>query len=248
MVVCGGTLGIFMATALQRRGFRVCVVERGPLRGRAQEWNISRKELKELVVQGVLGEEDVVAAVAIDFNPIRVGFVGEDGPFEFFTRDILHLGVSPGVLLERAKQRFLAAGGVVRDNTPIKGVRVAPNGAAVDVTGEAEAITGRLVIDCMGNQSPISRQHRWGQRPDGICIVVGTCAAGFAPEKNTYADLMYSFTPTQWARGGDKNSQVQYFWEAFPASSGPGDRTTYMFQVRCVSCVLSGMEEWGMAG
>ncbi len=28
---------------------RVAVVERGPLRGRSQEWNISRKELAELV-------------------------------------------------------------------------------------------------------------------------------------------------------------------------------------------------------
>jgi len=42
VVVCGGTLGIFMACALQLRGFKVCVVERGPLRGRTQEWNISR--------------------------------------------------------------------------------------------------------------------------------------------------------------------------------------------------------------
>lgn len=41
-VVCGGTLGIFMAGALQQKGFRVCVVERGALKGRLQEWNISR--------------------------------------------------------------------------------------------------------------------------------------------------------------------------------------------------------------
>jgi lycopene cyclase CruP len=53
VVVCGGTLGIFMATALQRKGFKVCVVERGPLKGRAQEWNISRKELQELVVSAL---------------------------------------------------------------------------------------------------------------------------------------------------------------------------------------------------
>lgn len=30
-------------------GCRVAVVERGPLQGRQQEWNISRKELQELV-------------------------------------------------------------------------------------------------------------------------------------------------------------------------------------------------------
>ena len=75
------------------------------------------------------------------------------------------------------------------------------------------------------NQSPISRQARSGQQPDGICIVVGTMASGFAPENNTYADLLYSNTPTM-----DKGrSQVHWFWEAFPASSGKDDRTTYLF-------------------
>lgn len=49
VVVCGGTLGVFVGAALAQRGWRVAVVERGPLRGRAQEWNISRRELGELV-------------------------------------------------------------------------------------------------------------------------------------------------------------------------------------------------------
>jgi hypothetical protein len=140
-------------------------------------------------------------------------------------------------------------------------------------SGYLVRITGRLVLDCMGNQSPISRQLRWGKRPDGICIVVGSCASGFAPENNTMvsqraralhpcihkkrplwrlylarlpivcsllsaiptmrplsnitgfaclvqSDLIYSMTPIT-DKGG---SAVQYFWEAFPASSGPGDR------------------------
>ena len=42
-VVCGGTLGIFVAAALQVRGYKVAVVEQGKLVGRTQEWNISRK-------------------------------------------------------------------------------------------------------------------------------------------------------------------------------------------------------------
>lgn len=49
VVVCGGTLGIFLACSLQLRGVRVAVVERGKVQGREQEWNISRKELSELV-------------------------------------------------------------------------------------------------------------------------------------------------------------------------------------------------------
>ncbi len=49
VAVCGGTLGIFLACSLQIAGLRVIVVEAGRLQGRDQEWNISRKELKELV-------------------------------------------------------------------------------------------------------------------------------------------------------------------------------------------------------
>jgi lycopene cyclase CruP len=39
---------VFLAAALARQGYRVAVVERAELRGRSQEWNISRKELEEL--------------------------------------------------------------------------------------------------------------------------------------------------------------------------------------------------------
>jgi hypothetical protein len=70
VVCCGGTLGVFVAAALAQRGHRVAVVERGPLAGRAQEWNISRKELEELVEMGLMGAEEAEAAVAIEFNPV----------------------------------------------------------------------------------------------------------------------------------------------------------------------------------
>ncbi|KAK3254144.1 hypothetical protein CYMTET_36635, partial [Cymbomonas tetramitiformis] len=49
VAVCGGTLGIFLAAALSQRGLKVAVIERGQVVGRDQEWNISRKELEELV-------------------------------------------------------------------------------------------------------------------------------------------------------------------------------------------------------
>jgi glycine/D-amino acid oxidase-like deaminating enzyme len=49
VVVAGGTLGVFVAVCLAQQGLAVAVVERGKLAGRTQEWNISRKELQELV-------------------------------------------------------------------------------------------------------------------------------------------------------------------------------------------------------
>jgi hypothetical protein len=74
VIVCGGTLGIFFATALQLKGHRVCVLEAGKLRGREQEWNISMDELLELVKLGVLSQADVDAAVKTEFPACRSGF------------------------------------------------------------------------------------------------------------------------------------------------------------------------------
>lgn len=74
VVICGGTLGVFLATALQLRGVRCAVLERGALRGRAQEWNVSRREMRALVATGVLTEEDVEDIIGLEFNPVRVAF------------------------------------------------------------------------------------------------------------------------------------------------------------------------------
>ncbi len=100
-------------------------------------------------------------------------------------------------VLRQVKQRFEAAGGTVLELTGAEGVAVHLNGVFLDIPtkGNAQAqasngtqqesaadgagITGRLLIDCMGNFSPIVRQARWGQRPDGVCLVVGTCSRGF---------------------------------------------------------------------
>lgn len=46
VVMCGGTLGICVALALQQKGFRVAVVEKRRVEGRLQEWNTSRHEVQ----------------------------------------------------------------------------------------------------------------------------------------------------------------------------------------------------------
>ncbi len=86
MVVCGGTLGIFAALALQLKGRNVCVVEGGKLVGREQEWNISMDELMELVELGVLTTEDLDEAIKTEFPVCRSGFKNKEGECEgFFT-------------------------------------------------------------------------------------------------------------------------------------------------------------------
>ena len=63
VVVLGGTLGVFAASAFQARGLKVCVIERGPLAGRNQEWNLSLDEVRDLVDAGALHADDIDGAV-----------------------------------------------------------------------------------------------------------------------------------------------------------------------------------------
>jgi len=237
VVVCGGTLGIFVATALARRGWRVAVVERGPLKGRAQEWNVSRKEVLELVEAGLLEEREVDEVIAKEFNPVRVGFysgVGPDGKpqsKDVWTRDVLNCGVRPDLLIARMRSKLEALGGKVYELAALQGVQVAPNGCTLSLKSMDKGsetsmrVHSRLVIDCMGHASPIVQQIRWGKKPDGICIVVGTLGSGF--QQNTTADVIYTNSHSQ--PDNAKANKLQFFWEAFPAGSGPTDRTTYMF-------------------
>lgn len=222
VAVCGGTLGIFVAAALAKKGLRVVVLERGTVQGRAQEWNISRKELQELLDLGVLKDQQQLEdMIAVEFNPNRCGFKGGQ---EVWVSDILNLGVSPKRLVQAARECFEEHGGVVLENTALGGLNVYDNGVVLGVGGRPPVVA-RLVLDAMGNFSPIVQQIRWGRKPDGVCLVVGGCARGFPEDRNTTSDVIY--TDTDLVTVGQ--SPCQFFWEAFPAGSGPSDRTTYLF-------------------
>lgn len=210
VVICGGTLGILIGAALQKRGWRVAIVERGILRGREQEWNISRKELEVFIELELLTEGELEKAIATEYNPARISFF--EGP-DFWIRDVLNIGVDPVFLLDTLKSKFLEAGGQLFEQASFEGAAVHPDGIFVEAAG---GLKTRLLIDAMGHFSPIVKQARQGEKPEGICLVVGSCAKGF-PQNET-GDLIISFTPIQ--------NQCQYFWEAFPARDG---RTTYLF-------------------
>jgi len=272
VVICGGTLGILIGSALVQRGWRVALLERGILRGRQQEWNISRQELEVFLRLNLLTEAELEQAIATEYNPARVSFHNSG---EIWVKDVLNLGVDPVYLLETLKQKFLAAGGVLLENTPFVSTIVHPDGVCVEVGQGGQgrlggqgsnsshqspatshsfptthyyaanvaqdssaptaslltthSLTTRLLIDAMGHLSPMTKQARQGQKPDSICLVVGSCAQGF-PQNQT-GDLIATFTPIQ--------NRCQYFWEAFPAKDG---RTTYLFTYMDASPEHLGLE------
>jgi lycopene cyclase CruP len=210
VIICGGTLGILLGTALAQKGLRVAILERGELRGRSQEWNTSRHELQILVELELLTEVELEAAIASEFNPNRIAF--HSGP-EFWVKDVLNVGVNPVYLLECLKQRFLELGGKLLEHTAFEKVTVHPDGVCIQAR---QTLTAKLMVDAMGHFSPIVAQARAGQQPDAVCLVVGTCAKGIPA--GTTGDLMVSLAPIEQGH--------QCFWEAFPAREG---RTTYLF-------------------
>ncbi|NJM96171.1 MAG: FAD-binding oxidoreductase [Phormidesmis sp. RL_2_1] len=232
VAICGGTLGILLGAALAAKGWRVALLERGKLQGRAQEWNISRRELETFIRLELLSEAQLAEAIASQYNPARITFHRDKAQTaqELWVTDVLNVGVDPLYLLEALKQKFLASGGTLLEQTPFRSATVHPNGVSIQ-TGPSlkttdpaqpstqpspQPITARLLIDAMGHFSPMVQQARQGKPPDAVCMVVGTCATGY--DNNTTGDLIASFTPIK--------NQCQYFWEAFPARDG---RTTYLF-------------------
>ncbi len=211
ITIAGGTLGIILAAALQLRGFQVAAIERGELKGRAQEWNISRTELAVLVELELLSEAELATAIASEYNPARIALPQMP---DIWVRDVLNIGVDPVYLLATLKAKFLEHGGKLLEFTPCDRVTIHPNGVEIDA-GAAQ-LTSKLFIDAMGHFSPLAAQARAGVKPEGICLVVGSCATGF--DRNETGDIFASITPIQ--------HQCQYFWEAFPARDG---RTTYLF-------------------
>ncbi|CAM0909073.1 unnamed protein product [Alopecurus aequalis] len=205
VLVCGGTLGIFIATALSYKGLRVGIIERNIIKGREQEWNISRKELMEIVEVGILSEEEVEQIISSDFNPVRI---------DVHLRIRVKFGWRTFFTLEYR--------GAIFEGKSLSSISVHDDLAVLKLS-DGDCLPCRLVVDAMGNFSPIVRQIRSGRKPDGLCLVVGACARGF--EKNTTSDVIFSSSSVK--RAG--NLGVQLFWEAFPAGSGPTDRTTYMF-------------------
>ncbi|MBV8884183.1 MAG: hypothetical protein JO235_09330 [Chroococcidiopsidaceae cyanobacterium CP_BM_RX_35] len=151
VVVAGGTLGILIGCALAQLGWRVVLLERGILRGREQEWNISRPELEVFVELNLLSAAELEQVIATQYNPARVSFL--DGP-ELWVQDILNIGVDPVFLLETLKRRFLEVGGCLVEQTPFEGVVVHPDGVMVEA---GDGFKTRLLLDVMGHFSPIAQ-------------------------------------------------------------------------------------------
>jgi lycopene cyclase CruP len=173
------------SAAAARRGS-----EQGKLVGRTQEWNISRKELVALVELGVLTQEEMDRTIVTDYSPQRVGFSPDGVAYELATiNGVLNLGVDPLTLIELVKESFLRNGGILLEQHAFQQAQVYDDGVVVTSqrrTGGAAAargaggaaafdqdesdagvvnVRGKLMLDAMGNFSPVMRQARGYAKP-----------------------------------------------------------------------------------
>ncbi|GMH71421.1 hypothetical protein TrST_g6007 [Triparma strigata] len=218
ITILGGTLGIVLAASLQSRGLSVCVVERGLVQGREQDWNIGSNELEEL--KTVLSEEQIQSIPFIDYKETRVAFNSDEA---HMLPGVLNRGISPKSLISAIRSNFESNGGVIHESTAVQNVTITPSAAVV--RSDDLTISSKLVVDCMGNGSPISKQIRGDEVANGVCIVVGTQAEGFKPEYMG-ADLIVSDDDIVELEQ-NAGERRQYFWESFPNINGK--RTTYLF-------------------
>ena len=140
------------------------------------------EELLQLVDAGVLDASEVEMVAPLAFGPTDVLLdqrrrIASSSSFRVFS-----ILPSHRPSFSCVRQRFEASGGLVLERTPVRGVTVHPDGAAVSLgspTAEEDAILhARLVVDCIGHRSPIALQQRAGQAPSGVCVQVGSCARG----------------------------------------------------------------------
>ena len=139
----------------------------------------------------MLTEEDLDEVIR-EFNPIKCGFYDSTGKRrqeenEIVTENVLNCGVSPTRLIEKCRENFELNGGVVFEETSLNEARTISEEekhecARLDIG--SETIEARLVVDAMGFGSPITLQARNGEKPDGVCVVVGTYAEGLTQAKN----------------------------------------------------------------
>ncbi|KAH8064687.1 hypothetical protein JL722_1566 [Aureococcus anophagefferens] len=201
-------------------------------------------EFDVVVLGGTLG---VFAAAAFQKRGLKVCVVGAaargrnqewnlslDEVYDLVEAGALEPGDVDGAVGSPGRYEVLAggAGDLARRRRPERTACEASESGRVRRRGArgGETIAARLVVDAMGNASPIARQARReandgaDPKPSGICCVVGTLMRGFDAD-NSFGDLIYT---NEDARVGGPDRQ--YFWEAFPAMSvGADARTTYLF-------------------
>ena len=68
--------------------------------------------------------------------------------------EVLNLGIKPDILIAMMKDKYVAMGGTLYEGQGLQSISIYSNVAQVKLTS-GTSLTSRLVVDAMGNASPI---------------------------------------------------------------------------------------------
>lgn len=240
IIYCGGVLGLFSAAVLARMGWKVMVFDQRRVGTSHREWNISDEELARFVEVGLFSRAELEQAVSSRYQRGLVKFYGEGIPepeAELWLENVLDVALDLGKLLEMARAKFEAAGGVALDLRALKKLYITEYGTVRSVVevenreGQIERYSARLTINALGAISPLSLLLQGGKPFDGVCPTVGSTALNFQSgtgplEVDTnLGDVLVSVAHAQ------KNRQL--IWEGFPGKDD--EMTVYVFYYDLVS-------------
>ncbi len=233
LIYAGGGLGLLHAAVMAcRYGYRVLLFDRGEVGCAHREWNISDRELRALVTIGLFTQAELEQVIMrryadgiVRFHPDQSGVQ----PAELHLPNVLNVAIDAAGLLQLARRKLEAAGGMVLDQRAFKQVCVqSPGAVAVEVEhgdGNHEWYRGRVLLDGMGATSPLALRRFAGRPFAGVCPTVGSVVEGLehGPAVDQHhpdvGDILVSITDTQRDR--------QLIWEGF---AGRGDElTVYVF-------------------
>jgi lycopene cyclase CruA len=226
VVIAGGGLGLVAGAALAARGLSVMVFDRDRVGAAHREWNISERELSTLVRSGIFTAAELRETVAARYNRGVISFDATETGVEacpLVLSGVLDVSLDAQKVLDLARKRFLAAGGVIFEGRSFKRLHIAERGqvaSVFEVQGPdgVEYYRARLAIDTMGSVSPIATALNRGLAFNGVCPTVGTVMLGLDLEPAT-GDVLVTVAPAQEGR--------QLIWEGFPGHDG--ETTTYLF-------------------
>ncbi len=228
LIYIGGALGAIHSALMAARGYRVLLVERLPYGRMNREWNISRDEFAQLIELGLFTQEEFEDLIAREYVDGFNKFFDSNNPENLkakvlHTPKVLNIAMASDKLLGSCGEKFLKAGGEIRDETEFQYAEVADNGVRLTLkhlgTGETSQVQGRLLIDAMGTASPIAWQLNGNRAFDSVCPTVGAMIdGGFEPGvwDSDYGDVLNSH--------GDVSRGRQLIWELFP---GAGQELTF---------------------
>lgn len=220
LIYAGGGLGLLHALVMrQRYGYSVLVFDRERIGRAHREWNISAAELDALVQLGIFSPAELEGIIAWRHQQGVVRFFAGTIPVpsaRLQMQGVLDVSLDAGALLQKVREKFIAVGGTIMDNTQLLHVLASPNGVAVEVKsdgGPAQYLGARLLLDGMGATSPLALQQHHGRPFAGVCPTVGTIVKGL--ERGTADDQFDPDTGDILVSVADAQDGHQLIWEGF---------------------------------